>query len=152
MFPLTVSAWKSSFPYCLLYFMIVLVHFMQMVLSHRSQEKSLSFIVHFWVPHHWLTCTVSSCISVSFLFSFILKTQNNFSPLYPQWIFFPDLIYDLRNYAFPKETLKFLKKNRLFHSYHQKDNSPQEHPSLAHACSWEQVFSRSFQVPATALS
>ena len=66
--------------------------------------------------------------------------------------FFPDLIYDLRNYAFPKETLKFLKKNRLFHSYHQKDNSPQEHPSLAHACSWEQVFSRSFQVPATALS
>ena len=84
MFPLTVSAWKSSFPYCLLYFMMVLVHFMQMVLSHRSQEKSLSFIVHFWVPHHWLTCTVSSCISVSFLFSFILKTQNNFSPLDPQ--------------------------------------------------------------------
>ena len=112
---------ESSFPCCLCCcFLMVLVYFMQMVLSLKKPEHQSEL-------HCSLLGSSSSAISYR-LFSnlcpfFYWGLRALSPPLYPQWILSSYIIHDLIN-VFPKETLKFFKEKPTFSQYQQNDHTP----------------------------
>lgn len=117
MFPLRVSTWKSSFPCCLRCFTAGFspFHADGSEPSKPGEESEL---------HCSFVGSSSSVIMYSlflhlclFPFFFIMKAQGTFLPSLSSvdFVFWQNHSW-FNIYVFPKETLKFLKKNQLSHS------------------------------------
>lgn len=106
---------------------MLLVHFLQRFWAIRSQEKSLSSIVHFWVSHYRSSCAASSCIS-SLSFSFGTEDSEHFTFLLSLGGFCLLISFVVKKLRFPLRNSEISKEKPTFPQYPQKGNALSTHP------------------------